>query len=328
MDWRTWRQLAHGGHRGGWQAAGLAPREPRQAASVQGFSAKILPLNVVRFSGLPELEQWCLRDLRQLKASIGKVAPSAAGAFSEEMLEASCSRLLDAAAQELCVQTMTEVLMEQRQQEEMLEASCSRLVDAAAQELTVQTMTEVLSEQRQQLEQQLKCGAEPAPAEPGPSSGSSAAAQAPAEDATCEDAPAETWFKLVPKSSAEDVPLVNGWKQCLAGARPYYYNEEARTVTWKRPALLNSINPWHVEGADVMAASGWKLWHVYQTNEKFWYHKESGHTAGYDVFAPEVEAEAARLREARRAANLAADAAAAEAKAKAASAGTRKRKAR
>ena len=102
-----------------------------------------------------------------------------------------------------------------------------------------------------------------------------------------------------------------------------------------------------------MKDSGWQLWHVYQSDEKFWYHRQSGRTAGYQTFAPllivylpgsrglsfkcslhrcygaatskapEVEAEAARLREARRAANLASDAAA-----KAASAGSRKRRAR
>ena len=105
-----------------------------------------------------------------------------------------------------------------------------------------------------------------------------------------------------------------------------------------------------------MKDSGWQLWHVYRSDEKFWYRRQSGRTAGYQTFAPlltvylpgsrglsfecslhrigvtalqhltkapEVEAEAARLREARRAANLASDAAA-----KAASAGSRKRRAR
>ena len=35
-----------------------------------------------------------------------------------------------------------------------------------------------------------------------------------------------------------------------------------------------------------MAESGWQLWHVYLTGEKFWYHRESGHTAGYQKFEP------------------------------------------
>ena len=31
---------------------------------------------------------------------------------------------------------------------------------------------------------------------------------------------------------------MNGWKQGFAGTKPYFYHEAARTVTWKRPTLL------------------------------------------------------------------------------------------